>query len=223
MGGMRTDAPEAASVTNEVWSTIDGEVWEAPTTAVPWVPRMGASLVVHGGSMWLMGGKTRRGGEPSSLLADVWRSSDGVVWHQVTESAPWAPRAFHAVVSFAGRLWLLGGGDWDSRSAHSDVWSTADGILWTRHPDAPWSSRIWHGCVVWNGRLLVVGGRQFFPWTRTIWDMWESPDGLGWRKLEPPTNPGPRHAAYVISDSSTVWIMAGSRDGSLYEDCWQLD
>lgn len=223
LGGYRTGALGSDSTTNEIWSSLDGERWEQPSRLPPWTPRMGAGLAVHNGEMWLTGGKRRRTGDSSHLMSDVWRSRDGLIWSRVADTAPWGPRAYHGSISFAGRLWVIGGGDWDSRHAHSDVWSTVDGVDWMRHVDAPWAARIWHSCVVWNDRILVIGGRKFQPWTRTVSDIWQSRDGSIWTRVRLPINPGPRHAAYVVSDGGVVWLMGGSRDGSLWDDCWRLE
>ena len=49
-------------------------------------------------------------GDDKSLKNDVWSSADGKEWKLETAKAPWSPRAYHAAVVHAGKLWVSGAG-----------------------------------------------------------------------------------------------------------------
>jgi len=145
------------------------------------------------GDLWILGGY-----DGSNETASVWRSSDGLQWHRVTERVPWSPRQGAAAVVFRDRLFLIGGGELDG-AQYGDVWSTADGVEWRREtermstnstggtPDgatwreetAPWSPR---GAVaVWtDGASLymtggkystIEGGESLFVYHNDVWRM----------------------------------------------------
>ena len=57
-------------------------------------------------------------------------------WTEVTQQAAFAPRDGAGLLSFNGRLWLLGG--WNPgdkvhfpKICNSEVWSSEDGAIWT--------------------------------------------------------------------------------------------
>ncbi|HNT88751.1 MAG TPA: hypothetical protein PKL84_12895, partial [Candidatus Hydrogenedentes bacterium] len=136
--------------------------WTLVAQTAPWGPRAGHASEVHDGGLWVIGGGPL---EPSSTAKstihpknDVWRSSDGVAWTLVADAAPWAPRTDHEAVSFAGRLWLLGGRGL-SRGAeteyYADLWASDDGASWERVMDeTPWASSA--EAVVYADALWVV-------------------------------------------------------------------
>jgi len=221
MGGLKNSRRPDESLSNEVWSTADGQAWTRHLEHAPWEARLGAALTVHRGALWLTGGKVRHDGDPAHFRHDVWRSDDGLNWTRLTDAAPWSARSFHCSVSFLDRLWVVGGGDWDRREAHADVWSSADGRSWQGHAPPPWRGRIWHSCAVHDGRLWMIGGRRFSPWTRTLDEVWTTRDGESWVQEAASPRPGPRHGAYAGVLDATLWIMGGSADGHLYADAWR--
>ena len=222
MGGMKNSRMPDEALGNEVWGSQNGEVWTKLASSAVWEPRIGSALVLHAQRLWILGGKVANTSDPSVRRSDVWRSDDGVAWTQVRRSAPWPARAFHCAVAHRGKIWVLGGGDWDARIGMSDVWSTTDGVAWQHHGDAPWAGRIWHSCQSYGGRLWVLGGRLFDP-MRTVDEVWSSEDGENWRLESDAVRPGPRHAAYTAVHEKRIWVMGGGADGYLLSDIWQYN
>lgn len=72
------------------YSQNGGLVWNN-ITSTPWYRRDYPLCVVDPQTdiVYLLGGLTY-GGSPS--LNDIWASSDGVVWIEITDAAPWAAR-----------------------------------------------------------------------------------------------------------------------------------
>lgn len=221
MGGLRNSRQPDEAISSEIWSSSDGQDWTRRVASAEWEPRIGATLVPHQGDLWILGGKVRNSGDPTTFRNDVWRSTDGIHWTEVLRQAPWPARAFHCSVSHGGRLWVIGGGDWDAGIGRSDVWSSTDGVQWTRHLDAPWEGRIWHSCQAYAGRVWLFGGRLFNP-IRTVDEIWSTADGDLWLADAPLARPGPRHAAYSVVHASRIWLLGGSADGYLQPDVWQF-
>jgi len=74
--------------------------------------------------MWIVGGRDSISGNVNN---EVWYSDDGVSWFQASD-ADWPGRNDHAILAYAGRLWLLGGAPSNPSGpgwySANDVWSS---------------------------------------------------------------------------------------------------
>jgi len=229
MGGWYKGRRPEGSASNQVWHSTDGTKW-TQAAAAPWAARCGAGGAVHHGKMWILGGTKRYFfGSKDDLLNDVWSSADGIHWDLVAGSAPWTPRAFHAVLAFDGKLWVMGGGNYVlAYQCRHDVWSSTDGAHWTKVTEnAPWRPRIWHSAVVYKNRMWILGGTEDSHWMAN--DVWSSSDGANWKKLETGKVWPKRHeqSAYVFDGK--IWIAGGMVErhpggpGGLQNDVWQIE
>ena len=154
----------------------------------------------------------------------MWFSEDGEHWELATANAPWPPRAFHQAVAMNGRIYVMGGGNYDPEySGLNDVWSSADGEHWRQETSsAPWHERIWFSSVVYQDRMWVIGGWSGNPYQN--WpDAWYSEDGKHWDQLQvdgPQWKERHEHSVYVFQDK--LWI-AGGMTPPLVNDVWCLD
>jgi hypothetical protein len=209
----------------DVWHSQDGAQWTQanPDAPVPWGPRALHYTVAFDDKMWVMGGQTvpQLAAEDEHRYSDIWHSSDGANWQQVTRREPaWAPRGMiGGSAVFQDRIWILGGGLYDTpahpgRVFYSDVWSSGDGAEWTLHtPAAPWVARQYHEVAVFDDRLWVLEG-----WNgANRSDVWHSQDGAHWSPLETPW--APRHAASVFVHDDALWVVAGN---NMQSDVWKL-
>ncbi len=133
----------------DIWSSPDGINWTEVTQYAPWSNRIGAAATVFNGKMWLLGGLDE-GTPPYGDLNDVWYSTNGLNWTQVTANAPWHPRNFFKTISYDGKLWILGGGyqaSWSSRFNLNETWSSSDGVNWIQMANAPWQVRDSYGAL----------------------------------------------------------------------------
>jgi len=223
IGGWSGGRKPTASASNKVWCSTDGAKWECTAPDAPWAARIGAGGVVFDGKMWLLGGVQKYFGGEKYLLNDIWTSTDGASWRQVTAHAPWAPRAYHAALVFDGKIWVYGGGNyWPKYLGYNDVWNSSDGIHWTKVTDhAPWSARIWFSSVVYRNRIWLLGGWSNNP-SRNWNDVWYSSDGADWKELPTDKVWSKRHeqSAYVFKDK--IWIVAGN-PWPITNDVWQLE
>ena len=224
MGGWYGGRLAGASASSQVWYSTDGADWRNATMTAGWSPRLGAAGVVHNGKMWILGGLERYfDGNESHLRNDVWCSADGKAWELATASAPWAPRAFHAALSFAGKLWVFGGGNYvPTYAGHNDVWCSTDGVQWTQVTShAPWSPRIWFSAVVFRDRMWLLGGWSNNP-SKNWNDVWHTTDGATWTELKTDSIWSERHeqSYYVFQDK--LWLVGGNA-WPLVNDVWRLD
>ena len=200
------------------------------TEAASWSPRWDHAAAVFNGYLWIFGGyDTTARGEEDSYREDVWRSSDGEYWEQVTANAPWKGRRGHAVSVLNNALYLTGGFSVDQktgiRSYCNDVWKSNDGEHWECIvEDAPWGVRMNHALITANDgsqdTLYLFGG--FFNGLYFRSDMWKSADGVNWIEIELPEGdgtggafPGARASfASCLGDNGKIYMQGGSYYGA---------
>ena len=146
-----------STLMNDVWSSADGVNWRLETDNAPWSKRAHGQAVVFDGKIWMMGGGHRA---PKAIPTnDVWCSSDGVNWEQVTGSAPWRPRLWFSTLVYRDRMWVIGGWSSEKEGNCSDVWYSKDGKNWTElKSDVIWSKRHEHAAFVFRDKIWVAGG-----------------------------------------------------------------
>ena len=166
-----------------------------PFDPTMWAPRAGLQAVELRNELFVMGGRGPFSFEAETVLyGDVWRSADvGATWTRVAQWQPnqgaqqmWRPRAYFGSVTHRGRMYVIGGQNFDSQpnpifpngcaslppdvpclpivpssTFFDDVWSSKDGITWTAETmDAPWEGRAGLSAVVHHGAIYVLGGSQ---------------------------------------------------------------
>ena len=207
---------------NDVWKSSNGFNWTMIDSHVPWSNRVLHYTVTFDSKLWVMGGQSMplfvEG--PDAFYRDIWNTSDGSNWTQVTPQEPyWSARGMiGGQAVFNDRIWMLGGGRYDTpsrpREYYNDVWSSADGITWKQHTtDAPWDPRQYHQVLVFDNRIWVIEGYN----TIEMNDVWYSDDGDNWYSM--PFVPfNPRHASSVFSYDNAMWYVSGM------ERCvWKLE
>jgi hypothetical protein len=211
----------------DVWNSADGEMWANVNQGhpVPWGPRALHYTLVFQEKIWVIGGQTTPQFAPAKevLYRDLWNTTDGIHWKQVEPVEPfWPARGMiGGSVVFNDRIWILGGGVYDtpahpSRRYYNDVWSSPDGVHWEQHIEqAPWAARQYHDVAVFDGQMWVLEG---FDGTGNRRDVWHSADGITWQEL-PGTPWAPRHAASVFVFNNALWMVAGN---NFEKDVWKL-
>jgi len=214
----------ASEFFNDVWSSPDGITWTELTAEAPWEGRAGLSAIVFNGEIYVMGGSYNDdpdviGGPPTRvLLNDVWKSKNGRDWTQLTDSAPWDPRAGADLLVKNGYLYLLGGefGFVGFPPPYfNDVWRTRDGINWELvTASAGWDPRPGHTCDVLRNTMVCFGGfgqstdpsDPFKP--SNPMDVWVSRNGANWTQVsDSPWNA--ESPADVKYDYDTIVAPAG--------------
>lgn len=171
---------------NDVWYSSNGKDWTQATAAAPWTKRNGHNSVVFDNKIWIIGGNYESPTHPKpNLLNDVWYSSNGRDWVQVTAAAPWDKRFGHTSVVFDNNIWIFGGMYIDGAlsTCFNDILYSSDGADWTQMPAAAlWTERYMHTSVVFNDKVWVIGGyginpSQKFQYFNDVWNAFPfSPD-----------------------------------------------
>jgi Kelch motif len=198
----------------DVWSSADGRDWQLETSAAPWKHSDLPMTLVYNDRMWIMGGWYNGRLPGHSASNEVWASSDGKQWEQVTPRAGWSPRLAAAAVVFKGRMFVLGGTEnyyfGDDKSPRNDVWSSADGSNWRLETaDAGWSPRAYHAAAVLNDRIYVFGGGNYVPKYSVATDVWSSGDGIHWRRELEQTPWPPRLWFSSVVYRDRMWVLGG--------------
>lgn len=213
---------------NDVYSSPDGVNWTLILASAPWNPRLGHTSVAFNGAMYIMGGSSfALPAGPRTFFNDVWRSTDGVNWVQVTANAPWAARQGHTSFVFNNRIWVVGGqkvglGGPFSIAFLNDVWSSTDGINWTQvTANAPWIVRALHVSATFNGRMWVMGGANSNTFLN---DVWSSLDGINWTQATANAAWAPRQDHVAFEFGGALWIAGGDNLSQFvntdYPDVW---
>lgn len=193
---------------NRIWWTEDGLKWNlATSTAARWPGREGHTLNVYNGKIYLIGGVdfVKR-----ITYNDVWESSDGINWTEVTSNANWSPRYDHAVSIFDGKLYLTGGLHINTHQTEGEVWISTDGKNWEKRTPQ-WPSRHGHISLTFKDALWVIGGWHEGKGAENkgINDTWFTRDGINWTKTK---TDGPwlgreDHMGEVFKN--TMWVTGG--------------
>ena len=198
----------------DVWSSPDGKTWNLVEQTAPWKHSDLSMSVVFCNRMWMMGGWFNGRLPGHSAGNEVWSSTDGRDWQQVTEAAEWSARLAGGLVVFKNRMWMIGGTEnyyfGNNQSLKNDVWSSADGKYWTQATaDAGWSPRAYHQTVVLNDRIYLLGGGNYVPAYHAKNDVWCTTDGVHWEQL---TEAAPWHPRLWFSSvvyRDRIWVLGG--------------
>ncbi len=225
LAGAATDGNE---MLGDVWSSSDGKNWSILTERADWPARAAATAVVYNDRVWLMGGQTNAKRDESNVhFADVWTTTDGAKWSQVTGRAAWGPRSMHGSVVFNNRIWVIGGGLYsDFTTNYADAWSSMDGFQWTRETaTAPWPNRRFHKTVVFDNAIWLVGGVHYGagpPYNRS--DVWSSRDGINWVELASRSPWESRHEMALFAFKNKLWVVGGGGENdAVFNDVWIFD
>ena len=227
---------------NDVWKSDDsGQTWKLATdgSGAPWPARAYFQTVTKGKYMYVIGGQDSAafpnpdptcGGQlppnvpcpeyilGSNFFNDVWRSIDGVEWHQLTADAAWPKRAGLSAVSHRGWLYVMAGSVNDDsaiigpggppRIYFNDVYRSRDGKTWHKVIDnAPWAPRAGAVVVSKGGYMYLLGGEdgficnEFTPRCPPYFnDVWRSRDGRHWKQVTASAgwSPRPGHQCEVL-------------------------
>jgi len=202
------DGNGMAANLSDIWSTSNGVTWMQITNAAPWGPRTGQAAVSFNGKLWVLGGQDQGNGTSGNYRNDIWSTSNGVVWTQVTNAAPWSARVAFGCVVFNNKMWILGGGT--ASGNLNDVWSTSDGVTWTQVTNsAPWSGREGAGVQVLSGQIWVYGGVD----QTQMNDVWSTSDGVTWTQATGSASWSGRVAPGAVTFNNQLWMLGGYTSG----------
>ena len=157
------------SLKNDVWHSADGKEWKLATAAAGWTPRAYHQAVVLDDKIYVLGG----GNYVPRYHAknDVWSSSDGIHWEEVTAAAPWHERLWFSAVVYRGHMWVLGGWSNDPSRNWGDVWHSRDGKDWKQLKSVVvWKERHEHSAYFFQDKIWIAGGHAQ-PLSSEVWSL----------------------------------------------------
>ncbi|MBD3240316.1 MAG: hypothetical protein GF331_07000 [Chitinivibrionales bacterium] len=197
----------SSSRLSDVWYTFDGRLWNKLETDGVLPPVSGHQALEHDGYLWVV------------HVTGAYRTQDGSSWRRVSDTLGFIGDGFRAV-SFAGRMWVVGGMT-ASANMPPSVWYSDDGSEWTAVVDSTrLTHRRGHGLVVYDGLLWMIGGRENGTYV-ALNDIVCSMDGHRWTKTSDTTAFSPRYDLVCAVKDERIWVVGGTgSSASSLQDVW---
>jgi hypothetical protein len=205
--------PNQPPYTGEVWrESDDGATWTLVSEDAPTAGRclyMTASL---GDDIYILGGQTNEY-DPSTGIADVWRSADGGVTWEELAAPPWEPRGMvYRPVELDGQLYVVGGGlySYGDTVVFNGVYAF-DGTTWT--PVLPeghtqFEPAYYLPVAAAAGRLWLFNGHTGLEeFNRALYS---DDHGLTWSELPGGAGGDTSHADAVVGLADRVLRVSGN-------------
>lgn len=171
--------------------------------------RDGSKMVQMGNYLYLYGGWNGTGSSISSFN-DVYRSSGDLTTWEKLPDAPWLGRHTFGIGKINSTIYIYGG---DQNSEFFDVWKSEDGEHFEQvvHDlDRSVKKRLLYGSCIHNNMLYVMGGQSSLDENSELTDIWTSPNGSAWRRLNNGlTFLGKNLAGSVASFNNKLWVVGG--------------
>jgi dihydrofolate reductase len=204
---------------NDVWSSTNGKTWTQvkPNNSDGFSARQDFTAVVFndatgtGEKIYVIGGRD------SSNTNDVWSSTNGKTWDEVTDNAAFSARQGHSSVNFDNKIWVIGG--FDGSSPTNSVWSSANGKDWTevtKDSSKKFTARNTHRSVVFDGKMWVIGGSGRKN------DVWSSTNGKDWTEVTDNAGFDGRNQMSSAIFNNRVWILGGLGNTNFLNDAWSM-
>jgi hypothetical protein len=153
-GELNSDNNNIKSSTDGVnWTTLTVEAYEqgatTPTTGInqDFLERGYHAMVEHNNTLFIIGGDQNQ---------DVWSSTNGTVWNQVTTALPAETGYYPAVASHNGFLYMMAGDPSSNSGASNKAWRSDDGAEWEELGDLGTDGVRWASAFSLAGSLYVV-------------------------------------------------------------------
>lgn len=208
-------------------SGATGAAFTTASASAGWRTRAKFDAVNLNDVIYLVGGQDLTASPTAQ--GDVWMSSDGgVTWGLATGSAPFGARFGHRVVTFNGKMYLLGGWYPTFNVPMNDVWVSSDGVNWTQCTQAaPWAGRAFHCAVATTGGIYVMGGCNTPSLTiggafTQYNDVWFSADGVNWTQVTGAAAWTARAGFDCAFYQNQFYLLGGTNPSTLVKnnECW---
>ncbi|MDD2715949.1 MAG: hypothetical protein PHW04_08660, partial [Candidatus Wallbacteria bacterium] len=185
--------------------------WKCQNSYSNFEGRSHQTAVTFDDKLWIIGGL-----QGTRELADVWNSTDGMIWSRVTDNSAFGPRYSHLARVFNGKIWVIGG--ISNGTEENSVWCSGDGSAWTQaNPDPGFSPRSGLSGDVFNGKLWVIGGRSS---TNELKDIWNTADGINWTLVDDQPEFGRGEDRACVAYDGKLWLIGGIVDNSPTTEVW---
>jgi hypothetical protein len=188
-----------SAVKNDVWYSTTGLTWTQATASAAWSARMGFGACVYDEKMWVAGGGTNMG--PTTVVRDLYYSTDGVTWTAVSGTPAWAARWGHILAPVSDGMVVIGGYASTGLPCGDGYKTTNSGTLWTAiTPEvtggkylntsaSPWTEgtltdftlrALSSAAYDEDGNLWMAGGASEGGTNKFARGIWHTMDGVHW-------------------------------------------
>lgn len=142
-----------------VWSTTNGTDWVEETSNAAFSGRVYHEAVVFNDAIYIIGGED----VAPNRLNDVWTSTNGSVWTQVTtlpappETEIFSERNKFTATVYNDKVWVIGG---ETTTGYAnDIWYSSDMINWHKYTSAFTLNGLHeHAALLYSSELWLFGG-----------------------------------------------------------------
>ena len=204
MGGVSSAGEEL----NDVWSSVDGIIWTKVTDAAAWPARANFASFVFDNKIMVMGGwsATSPQGGTLTYFNDVWSSTDGKNWIQLSADSAWSKRAYLSAYTFGDKVFVAGGLTSSPQRKFSDIYSSNDGKIWTKVGDLP-DPRGGGDIINADGWLYFIDG---YDNDQALSYSLYSKDGITWTQADN-VYVGPSRAFHTATYfKNKIWLLGGT-------------
>lgn len=204
--------------TTTTWSQVNTSLaaaratvaWNLVAASPAYSDRNDHAMCIHDGKAYISGGlvgaTTREDDVYEAALTDL------TSWTQKTTTGAFGQISGHAMVSFGGDLYILGGNI--SSTLNSNVYkSTDNGANWSLVTASPgWSARQGHRAIVVGSTLYVIGGQNAS--VTNLNDVWSTTNGSSWSQVTQTSAMAARSWFGLTEIDGTVYVVGGVADGA---------
>jgi len=179
------------------------------------VARRSHATSVFNNQLFITGGRDING-DP---LDDVWSSTNGTSWTQISQTDAFPERESHTSEVFNESLLLIGG---LGSSRFNDVWQSTDAAAssWTDITNNSFTQREFFDTAVFDDKLWLTAG--FDGNNLYFKEVWSSNDGgINWEMAVPQFSGRSNHSTVVFNNK--LWVIGGKDGDGFLNDVWSSD
>ena len=163
---------ERFTLKSEIYKTTNFKEWVTLSKTSNLPKRFFYHPFVFDNKIWIIGGEDK-----NTQYADIWNSTDGVIWVKIKDNLPFGKRSRSQIVSLNNKLYLI----------DSDVWSSTDGLNWQKVTDAMVKGQEIYGtAIVYDNKIWLLGCNRNGKFSSGVL---YSSDGKTWTVQEAPWTP----------------------------------
>ncbi len=162
-------------------------------------------MLTFNNALWLIGGTLTNSDESGARYRDVWQSTDGIMWQQVTDDISAAGSSvpidygINKAIVYNDTFWVIDDND-------GTIYRSQDGINWENAGPPPFGIRRNHQLVNFQDRLILIG-ETIDPDGSPMTESWLYNEVDGWTPASdlPPFSPG--NSARLIVYKEQLWFI----------------
>ncbi len=188
---------------SDVWYSSNGTNWTMATADAGWGARSEHQALVFKNRMWVLGGFKLGDGARSSR--DVWDSTNGADWRQVTSNEAWSGIRITSVV-YNNKMWII---DDTNTNGKQEIWNSTNGADWHRvTSNAAFPTRLSRSSVVFDGKIWLLGGKDQGGIDHQN-DVWYSTNGADWHLVTTNAAWSKRVEHTTLVFDGKMWLLGG--------------